>query len=75
MDLRLRARQHILSNQEEVGIFAFADAASLLLDEHLLGDVDGQGLDGLFAGDELLGPPGVTILAVKHTSDRMPLSK
>ena len=37
VDLRHWARQHILSNQEEVGIFAFADAASLLLNEHLLG--------------------------------------
>ena len=59
--------QHVLIHQEEVGIFAYAHAASLLLDEHLFGDVDGQGLDGLFAGDEFLGPPGVTVLAVKHT--------
>ena len=69
VNLCLRARQHVLGHQQEVGILASGDAASLLLDEHLLGDVDGQGLDGLLAGDEFLGPPGGTVLAVKYTSN------
>ena len=43
VNLILRARQHILVDQEEVGIFAFADAASFILNEHLLGHVDGKG--------------------------------
>ena len=69
VNLCLRARQHVLGHQQEVGILASGDAASLVLDEHLLGDVDGQGLDGLLASDELLRPPGGTVLAVKYTSD------
>ncbi len=50
--------QHVLIHQEEVGIFAYADAASLILDEHLLGNVDGHSGDGLLAGDEFFSPVG-----------------
>ena len=38
-----RASQHVLIKKKEVGILASADTASLILDEHLLGHVDGHG--------------------------------
>ena len=37
------AGQHVLVNEQEISIFACADAASVVLYEHLLGNVDGQG--------------------------------
>ena len=52
VNLIRRTRKHILGDEEEVGILAYADAASLILDEHLLGNVDGHSGDGLLAGDE-----------------------
>ena len=69
VNLCYRASQHVLIDEQEVSIFACADAASLILNEHLLGDVDGQGLDSLLAGNELLRPPRCAILSSKHTSD------
>ena len=63
MNLIRRTRKHILINQEEVGIFACADTTSFILDEHLLGNVDGQGCNGLFASNELLGPPRRAVLS------------
>ena len=56
VDLGHRAGQHVLVDQQEVGIFARADATALIIDKHLPGDVDGERLDGLFAGDALFGP-------------------
>lgn len=41
MNLVDRTGQHVLVQEKEVGILAGADAASLILDEHLLGAVDG----------------------------------
>ena len=50
-----RAGQHILVNKEEICILALADAASLILDEHLLGAVDGQSSECLLASQEKIG--------------------
>ena len=65
VDLIDRARQHVLGDEQEVGILAGLDAASLILDEHLLGNVEGQGGEGLFAGQQFFGPPWGVVLAVK----------
>ena len=64
VNFRFRTGQHILVDQQEVGVFAFFDAASLLLDEHLTGAVDGQGGESLLAGDEFFSPVGYALMAV-----------
>ena len=56
------AGQDVLVKEQEVGIFASLDAASLILNEHLLGTVDGQGSEGLLTSSEFLWPPRRAIL-------------
>ena len=51
-----RAGHHVLVNEQEVSILAYAHTASLVLYEHLLGHVDGQGLKCLLAGQTIPGP-------------------
>ena len=67
MNLHDRAGEHVLVNKQEVGILAGLDAAALVLDEHLLGNVDGHSVDGLLAGDEFLWPPWGAVLRPEHT--------
>ncbi len=64
VNLIRRTGEHILVDKQEVSILAGADAAALILDEHLLGHINGKSSKGLFAGDEFLGPPRVTVLAM-----------
>ena len=59
--------QHILVNKEEICILALTDAASLILDEHLLGAVDGQSSECLLASQEFFRPPGFRLLRVIYT--------
>ena len=67
MDLRHRAGQHVLGDQQEVGILALLDAATLVLEEHLTRHVDGQGRKSLFAGEELFRPLGLGLLWIIDT--------
>ncbi len=53
MNLRHEAGQYVLVDEQEVGIFPFFDATMLILDEHLLGYIDGQGGKRLLAGQDL----------------------
>ena len=63
MDFVHRTGEHVLVDEQEVGILASLDAAALVLDEHLLGNVDGHSVDGLLAGDEFFCPIGSTIFS------------
>ena len=65
-----RAGQHVPVDEEEVGVFAFADAASLLFNEHLPCTVDGQGREGLLAGQSLFRPPGLPFHDRVYACDR-----
>lgn len=46
---------------------AGADAAPLILNEHLLSAVDGQGGEDLLAGQELFRPPIFTHISVEKS--------
>ena len=69
VNFRHWAGQHVLVDQQEVGVFAFFDAASLLLNEHLLGAVDSQGGERLLAGEAFFRPPGLGLLGLINTRD------
>ena len=69
MNLGGGAGQHVLVDQQEVGIFAYLDAAALVLDEHLLGAVDGEGDEGLLTGQKFLRPPRGAVIWPKATCD------
>ena len=68
------AGQHVFVEEQEVGILAFLDAASLILKEHLLGDIDGQGLERLLTGNELFRPPGLAFFTAAGTVSVMNFS-
>ena len=63
-----RTGQHILIKKEEIGVFARADTTSFILDEHLLGNIDGHGCERLFASGEFFWPPRITVLRPKNSS-------
>ena len=70
MDLCYGTGQYVLVNKEEICIFACADAASLILNEHLLGNVDGQGCESLLTGQEFFRPPRFRMLGLIYSCQR-----
>ena len=69
MNLCHWASQHVLVDEQEVGIFAYADAATFLLKEHLPGNIDSQGGECLLAGEAFFRPPGFGLLGIINTRD------
>ena len=61
--------EHILVDKQEVSILAGADAAALILDEHLLGHINGKSSKGLFAGQQLFRLPRLPFFGVIETRD------
>ena len=69
MNLCHWASQNVLVDEQEVGILALLDAATLVLEEHLTRHVDGQGCKSLLAGEAFFRPPGLGLLGIINTRD------